>query len=360
MRLLIDSHLDLAWNALSWKRDITLPLDEMNAREADRDDDISRGRGTTCLPEMRRGGMAICLGTLLARAPHGESANHYTDLLDYPSPDAAHAAAHGQLAYYTQLERRGEVRLIGTGQELTEHFDLWSNTDDVSKLPIGIIIAMEGSDGIAYPEQAEHWYKHGLRCASLVHYGTSAYAVGTGFEGPLTKEGRTLLAEFDRLGIILDATHLSDTSFTEAMNVFEGPVMASHNNCRALVPGQRQFSDEQLKTILHRGGVIGLAFDAWMIYPGWKRGETDRSVVKLDRIADHLVHICELAGNVEQVAIGSDLDGGFGSEQTPLGLDSIADLQKLGEIFSNRGYSDSDLDGIFHGNWMRFFGEHLP
>jgi membrane dipeptidase len=160
--------------------------------------------------------------------------------------------------------------------------------------------------------------------------------------------------------MILDATHLSDTSFFQALDTFGGPVLASHNNCRALVPDGRQFSDEQIRRLIERGAVIGAVLDAWMLAPGWVKGQTTREVVALDAVADHIDHICQLAGNARYAAIGSDLDGGYGTEQVPVGLDRISDLQKLDAILSRRGYPPESIDAIFHGNWLRFFREHLP
>jgi membrane dipeptidase len=160
--------------------------------------------------------------------------------------------------------------------------------------------------------------------------------------------------------MILDATHLSDPSFFEALELFDGPVLASHQNARALVPGDRQFSDEQLKLLIARDAVIGAAFDAWMLYPGWERGKTSPEVVSLEAVADHIAHVCDLAGNARHAAIGTDLDGGFGTEQTARDLDTIADVHKLAGILAGRGYSDEDLDLIFHGNWLRFFRRALP
>jgi membrane dipeptidase len=204
------------------------------------------------------------------------------------------------------------------------------------------------------------WFADGVRCASLVHYGTGAYAVGTGSTGPLTRRGIELLAEFRRLGIILDVTHLCDESFDQALDAYDGPVLASHNNCRALVPGDRQFADAQIRRLIERGAVIGVALDAWMLFPGWKTGETPRAHVRLEAVVDHIDHICQLAGNCRHVGIGSDLDGGYGTEQMPTGLESIADLQKLDAMLAERGYADGDIDQVFYGNWHRFFREHLP
>ncbi len=360
MRIIFDGHLDLSWNAVSWGRDITLELDELNAGERVMTDHPARGRATTTLPEMRRGAIAACQATLLARArPEGRPAAGPARLnLDFANQEIASATARGQLAYYELLERRGLLRRIRTVSQLDDHMARW--TADPEKTPIGYILAMEGADPIVDVAHAEAWWDLGLRSVNPVHYGQNRYAVGTGGDGPLTPDGRALLKEFGRLGMILDATHLSDTSFFEALDVFDGPVLASHNNCRALVPEGRQFSDEQIRLLIGRGAVIGAALDAWMLLTGWIRGQTPRDAVSLDAVADHIDHVCQLAGNARHAAIGSDLDGGFGTEQVPTGLDRISELQKLDGMLAARGYSAADIDAIFHGNWLRFFREHLP
>jgi membrane dipeptidase len=360
MRPIFDGHLDLSWNALSWDRDLALELDVLNRLEQGLDDHPARGRATTTLPEMRAGGVAVCQATLLARARSGSRIHGGTSRLglDFASQVVASATARGQLAYYELLERQGLLRMIRTAGELDAH---WQHcASDARSAPIGYLLAMEGADPILDVAQAEAWWDLGLRSVNLAHYGKSRYAVGTGDDGPLTPDGVELLKEFEKLGMILDATHLSDTSFTQALDYFAGPVLASHNNCRALVPDQRQFSDEQIRRLIDRGAVIGAALDAWMLAPGWKRGHTSRSVVGLEAVADHIDHVCQVAGNARHAAIGSDLDGGFGTEQTPTGLDRISDLQKLDAILAARGYSADAIDGIFHGNWLRFFREHLP
>jgi membrane dipeptidase len=360
MRIIFDGHLDLSWNALSWGRDITMELDALNAGERAWSDHPARGRATTTLPEMRRGAIAACQATVLCRArPEGQPADGPRRLcLDFANQEIASATARGQLAYYELLERRGVLRMIRTAAELDEHWRRW--WADPQGTPIGYILAMEGADPIVDVDHAAAWWELGLRSVNLAHYGESRYAVGTGGDGPLTPDGRLLLEECERLGMILDATHLSDTSFFEALDAFGGPVLASHNNCRALVPDGRQFSDEQVRLLIDRGAVIGAALDAWMLYPGWIRGQTPRDVVAIDAVADHIDRVCQLAGNARHAAIGSDLDGGFGTEQVPTGLDRISDLQKLDGLLASRGYPPADIDAIFHGNWLRFFREHLP
>jgi membrane dipeptidase len=169
-------------------------------------------------------------------------------------------------------------------------------------------------------------------------------------------KGKALLKEMERLNIILDATHLCDESFREAMDTFNGHVWASHHNCRALVNHNRQFSDDQLKELINRGAVIGAPMDAWMIVPGWVRGQsTPQGMgVNLERVVDHMDHICQLAGNANHIGIGSDLDGAFGKEQCPYDIDTIADLQKIREILSKRGYRPEEVENVFSGNWLRF------
>lgn len=224
----------------------------------------------------------------------------------------------------------------------------------------GVVIAMEGADPIVSPKHVENWWRDGLRAVGLAHYGQGHYAMGTGGYGPLTARGKELIRELNRIGMILDLTHSSDPSWYEALDLATCPVMASHNNCRALVPGDRQFSDEQIKLLIQRGGVIGAALDTWMLERDFVIGQSDGQAVPLSNVVDHIDHVCQIAGNARHAAIGSDLDGGFGTEQSPAGIDTIADLQKLENILAARGYAEPDIDNIFHGNWLRFLSNSLP
>jgi membrane dipeptidase len=360
VRPLIDAHLDLSWSAVQWNRDLTEPLDVTRRRESHMTDHPARGRGTVTLPEMRRAGVGVCLGTVLVRSKPDvcPAAGFNRRDLDFRNQTLAYAVGQGQLAYYKLLERQGHVRRIRTSEELERHWRAW--TAGAATTPIGMILAMEGADPIVGPEQVGEWWEEGLRCVGLAHYGPGPYAVGTGFTGSVTPAGRELLREFERYGMILDLTHTSEPGFFEALDEYAGPVHASHNMCRKLVPADRQFSDEQVRRLVERGAVIGMALDAWMLYPGWVIGQTSPKVVGLQAVADHVDHVCQVAGSARHVGIGSDLDGGFGTEQTPHDLDSIADLQKLAGILAARGYSETDIDGIFYGNWLRFFTESLP
>jgi membrane dipeptidase len=359
MPLIFDAHLDLAWNAVSFDRDLTLPLVDMRQNEAHMIDEPGRGHCTVCYPEMQTAGVAICLATLLARGgpvPSPVPIRQRTDL-DYAGAAGAHAAAHAQLAYYRLMERKGWLRIIETAADIDEHWQEWQT--GAQPPPLGVILSMEGCDPMTEPEEAASWNAAGLRAAGFAHYGPGQYAGGTGTNTPLTDKGRRLLGEFERLGLALDVTHLSDESFEETLDLFAGPLLASHHNCRKLVSGQRQLTDDQIRSLLERDAVIGIALDAWMLYEGWIREETSPEVVGLEAAADHVDHICQIAGNAMHVGIGTDLDGGFGYEQTPRDVQSIADVQQLADILSERGYSDESIADIFHGNWLRFFRQVL-
>lgn len=350
--LIIDGHLDLSMNALQWERDLLQSVYTIRVQES-RNPEKGRAQGTVAFPEMRRGRIALSFATLIAR-----STGHPSPHLDYRSPEQAYGMAHGQLAYYRALEQAGHIRIVSNRAELDSHmaeWQTWEATANPNKTPpLGFIISMEGADPILHPEQLEAWWNAGLRLLGPTHYGPGRYAGGTGTEIGLTGLGPPLLAEMERLGMLLDLTHFSDQAFWQALEHYGGMVLASHNNCRALVPHQRQFSDEQLKAIIERDGVIGAAFDTWMLQPDWIVGHTTNERVTIAAVVDHIDYICQLAGNCRHVAIGTDLDGGYGREQSPCDLDTIADLQKLNQLLAGRGYSSDDIAAILHGNWLRF------
>ncbi|HMQ31580.1 MAG TPA: membrane dipeptidase [Chloroflexaceae bacterium] len=348
--LIVDAHLDLAWNALQWGRDLSRPAHSIRTMEGGTPGK-GRALGTVALPDLRRGRVALCFATVLAR-----STGAHVPHLDFPSPAQSNAVARGQLAYYRALERLGQARVVAGRADLDAHMSAWERWEDDptgEPPPVGLVISMEGADPILDPGELAEWRALGLRVVGPAHYGPGRYAGGTGSEGPLTPLGRELLAEMGRQGSLLDVTHLADPAFWEALELFDGPVLASHNNCRALVPHQRQFSDEQLRAVIARDGVVGAALDTWMLHPGWIVGAPDNPPVPLERVVDHIDHVCQLAGSSRHAAIGSDLDGGFGREQTPHDLDTVADLQRLPELLARRGYAETDIAAIAHGNWLR-------
>ena len=346
-KLIFDAHLDMAWNALEWNRDLMKPVSGI--REFESHFEMLKGPNTTSWHALRQGRVGLTISTLLPRL-HRKDA----ELTHYQSREAAYGACHGQLAYYRAMCQRGELREIPDLTTLNEHVEAWE-ADETGELPIGYILSMEGSPSILYPEQIHEWFEHGLRILGPAHYGPGPYCFGTGSEGGLTAEGPALLKAMDSAGMLLDATHLADQSFWEALEIYEGPVLASHHNCRSLVPGDRQLTDEQIKALIERGAVIGASFDNWMIVPDWKIGVSDPAAVTMEVLANHTDHICQIAGNANHCGIGSDLDGGFGKEQSPADLDTIADLQKFVEILGKRGYSAEDLQKIAYRNFVDFF-----
>lgn len=351
--LIFDGHLDLSMNAVEWNRDLTRGIDEVRRREEGMTDKLDRGLGVITFEEMRRGNIGLCVATQIARYVAEDN-----NRPGWNSPEIAWSITQAQLAWYRTMEDAGQMVQIVDREGLNRHVELWQN-DPPADAPIGYILSLEGADSIITLGHLERAYEYGLRALGPAHYGPGRYAPGTGIEGKLEPQGPELLKEMQRLGIILDATHLTDEAFWQSLEIYDGPVWASHNNCRALIPHQRQFSDEQIKALIQRDAIIGAAFDAWMMHPDWQRGVTDpkEADVTISRAADHIDHICQLAGSTRHCCIGSDLDGGFGREQCPHDLHTIADLQKLAGILAERGYNRQDIEGIMHGNWIRFLND---
>ncbi len=347
---IVDAHLDLSMNAMEWNRDLCLSVAELRKREAGMADKPDRGNATVTFSELRNGNIGLVVATLIARYVKPGS-----PLPGWNSQEQAWAQTQGQLAWYKTMEKQGILRQITDRQTLDAHLEEWHDENNRQK-SIGYILSLEGADSIIDPGYLEEAYTNGLRAVGPAHYGPGVYAFGTDSSGEMGQKGRALLKKMDELNIILDVTHLSDISFWEAMDHFHGNLWASHNNCRQLVNHNRQFSDEMIKAIIDRGGVIGAAFDAWMLYEGWIRGKTTPKTanVTLETVIDHVDHICQLAGNTHHVGLGTDLDGAFGTEQCPADLDTIADLQKIPAILTRRGYSHDDIRNILSENWIRF------
>ena len=350
---LVDAHLDLAMNALEWNRDLRLPIEAIRAREAGLTDKPDRGRGTVSLPELRRGGVGLVVATQIARY-----VGPGNPLPGWHSASQAWAQTQGQLAWYREMERAGEMVAITDLASLDAHLARWQAP--AADTPIGYIRSLEGADSLVTVDHLERAVRDGLRAVGPAHYGPGRYAPGTHTPGRLEAGGAALLAAMERLGVILDVTHLSDDSLWQALDLFGGAVWASHHNARALVPDQRQLPDDQIEAIVARGAVIGASCDAWMIVPGWVRGSSTPQAAgcTFERLADHVLHICSLAGSTAHVCIGSDLDGAFGTEQTPADLDTIADLHRLCDVLSARGFTDDDLERFRWRNVVDLLRRH--
>ena len=367
--LIIDGHLDMAFNALFYRRDLTQSIQVLREREggvgstpSNHPDSLERkkrleipssGAATVCLPEMRAGGVGIMLSTIMCRvqAPGPRSSNAMR------TQQAAHAAGRSHLAYYQALERKGEISFIRDSEDLDACVASWEKP--TAETPVGLILTMESADPIMGPDQVEEWWEAGLRSVSLTHFGANTYGHGTGTAGGLYAPAYPLMDALRDVGMVLDLTHASDLTFWQIMDYWDGPLHASHCNCRALVRGQRHLSDEMIKAIVERDGVIGMVFAEPMLNPECDFDDLSTRPSSATRtmsaVVEHLDHICQLTGNSDHVAIGTDLDGGFGREMSPTNLDTIADLQKFLGILKEHGYSEEDVAKIAHGNLLRLF-----
>ena len=370
--LIFDGDYPMAFGGVEMGRDLTLPIDEVRSappvpgfrlRDADA---WSDSETMASLPEMRRGEIAAALVKICCCIYRSEPHAHG----DYRNRDHAYAAGKAQLGYYRILDAQGEIRFLKTRADLAGHMSRWSRTDDHGDLPVGFVLGMEGADAIHWPEQVHESWEDGLRVISLSHYGLSSYShgTGTGTDGGLTPEGPKLLREMDALGMILDVTHTSDESVRQELDVFTGPVLASHQNRRAVTPGERQIPDDLLMRIVERGAVIGHSMDTWMVRKeavDWRnipprRTVFERSEVTLKDLADHVDHVSQLAGDSLHSAIGGDTDGQGGRDGAPYEIDTVADYQKLAEVLDRRGYGKEDVENIMYRNWQRFFEKWLP
>lgn len=363
MALIIDSHQDLAWNMLTYKRDYLRPVSETRHLEVGT---MIPERNGECLlgwPEYQRGEVAVVFSTLFA-APARR--RELWDTLWYPDYDTAHRLYRDQILLYRKLadSHPEHFRLIASKPELDSVIGHWSTpAKDGEGHPVGLIYLMEGADGIRSPHELADWYEWGLRLIGLAWAGTR-YCGGTNDPGPLTDEGKKLLSAMRDYNFILDLSHMDEAAALQSLDRYEGPIMATHSNCAALMKGSdsnRHISDQALRGLIERGGVNGVLPLNSFLKPGWNRHTgSRREEVPLDVLIAHIDHICQLAGNADHVAIGSDFDGGFGLQSIPPELDSVADLQLIGKRLIERGYSEADAAKVLGGNWLRFLREHLP
>ena len=351
-----DMHLDLSMNALEWNRDLREPVRTINLREAGLHDKPDRGNATVSFDELRKGNTGLVVATQIGRyvAPGNP-------LPGWHSPEQAWAQTQGQLAWYKAMEADGQMSMIRTKEALDTHLALWADGEPNARKPIGYVLSLEGADSLITVEHLEIAWQYGLRAVGPAHYGPGRYANGTDSSGKINDLGKVLLSKMDSLGMILDVSHLNDDAFWHALELYNGSVWASHNNCRSLVDHNRQFSDAMIRALIERNAIIGLALDAWMMVPGWVRGQsTPKSMnCSLETMADHIDHICQIAGNASNVAVGSDLDGAYGTEQCPYDVQTIADLQKIPDILRQRGYTEKDMQAIASGNLIGFLQSAL-
>jgi membrane dipeptidase len=335
-------------NALSHDRDVRRSVHRIRELEAagmpcccDPGDPIPE-TAMVGLPDLRRGGVGLVFSTIFVSPADA---------------DTMTAKAKAQLRYYQELAADGSIRLITGRGELQSLVADWHAAAAPTDRPVGFVLLMEGADPIREPADLDTWHRQGLRILGT-SWTRTRYAGGTRAPGPLTDLGRALLREMDRLGVILDVSHMAEESFWQALDLFSGPVIASHANCREYVPTDRHLSDDMIRALAARDAIIGTVLANRFLVGGWtpESGEP----VTLDAVVRHIDHICQLTGTARHCAIGSDFDGGFGIESTPDELDSVADLGKIADALDHAGYSPDDIVGIMGGNWLRLLERALP
>jgi len=366
MPLIIDSHQDLAWNMLSYGRDYTRSVLETRQLEAGTTTPKINGEALVGWPEYQRGQVAVVFSTLYATPAKWKEPS---DTIWYADSEKAHHLYRDQITVYRRLvdSHPDKFCLVSTTKELNSVVEHWSRPaldgEQSEGHPVGMVYLMEGADGIRSPGELAEWYDLGLRLIGLAWAGTR-YCGGTGEPGPLTPEGRELIAAMADFNFVLDLSHMDEAAALESLDRYEGPVMATHSNCAALLKGvesNRHLRDHVIEGLIERDAVIGLVPLNSYLKAGWvRKNGSRREEVSLDALTAHIDHICQIAGDSLHVGIGSDFDGGFGLQSIPSELDSIADLQMIATSLKARGYNETDAENILGGNWLRFLRRSLP
>lgn len=361
MSYIIDAHQDLAYNIFSFGRDYRQSALDLRAREVDTPiPELQNGKPLLGWPEYQQAKIAVIFASLFV-SPRKYKTDNY-ERVDFATLDEAYRLTRAQMDIYHRLAEESPqlFTLIRDRRTLTDLLTRWKNEPEIEH-PVGLVITMEGAEGVSGPEELEGWWQEGLRIIGPVWAGTR-YCGGTKEKGKFTTEGFRLLEIMAELGYTLDIAHMSDDSALQALDRYEGAVIASHANARALLKSDdngRHLTDEVIRRLVEREGVIGVVPFNRFLLPGWKNTDP-REQVRLEMVVDHIDHICQLAGDALHAAIGTDFDGGFGWPAIPIEMETIADLPKLAQPLAERGYSPEDIDQIFHGNWQRLLERTLP
>jgi membrane dipeptidase len=363
MTYLIDAHQDLAYNSYTFNRDYRRSVEETRRLEAVTQN--PRWTGNTLLgwPEFQRGQVALIIGTLFSVPRKHKSGEFDTQV--YADFDQARKLYHQHIDFYERLagENPGMFQLVKTRRELQSVLKTWQQPADYPALthPVGIVMSLEGAEGIGHPDELAEYWERGLRLIGPVWSGLRLFGGTLEGEG-ITRDGEALLEVMQELGFTLDIAHMNEHSALQALDRFEGPVIASHANARALlrgIQGERHLTDQTIRRLLERDGIMGVMLFNKFLKVGWSAADNPREVT-LDLVLAHIDYICQMAGDAQHVAIGTDFDGGFGKEAVPYEIDSIADLQKLAGKLAERGYSEADVEAIFNKNWQRMLEKTLP
>jgi membrane dipeptidase len=359
LALIVDAHEDIAWNMMCYGRDYTQSAKVTRDREAGGPVVAETGIATLGLPEWLAGGVAVIFGTLFVEPKRSPFASPFSQ--NYVTADEAFTHAMRQIDIYRRLaDENSSIRLITTRADLNSVLATWSPGAEAAKRQIGIVLLMENADPIRKPDEVERWYEAGLRLIGPA-WMASRYCGGTGEPGPLTDDGIRLLRHMQALNMILDTSHMAEQSFFQAIERYDGPVIASHSNPRHYVNIDRNLSDDMIDALIQHDGVIGIVpFNSFLV-PDWSRRRGDRKdAADVSTIVRAIDYVCQRAGDAQHVGLGTDLDGGFGAESTPAGIDTVADLQKVSEGLKQAGYTPADVEAVMGGNWLRVLKQSLP
>ena len=366
MSLIVDAHEDIASNMLAYGRDYAKSAQAIRSQEAGGPIEQATGVAMLGLPNWLEGGIAVIFGTLFT-APERWRADPFGK--NYSTPNEAHRLAQQQIDIYQRLaDEQPQFKLILTRSDLGAVLKTWdgysppASPDEIKGTDprqIGIVMLMENADPIRTPEEVELWYERGLRLIGPA-WAATRYCGGTNEPGPLTDDGVRLLKAMNNLNLILDTSHMDERAFFQALDRYDGPVIASHANPRALTDDiNRHLSDDMLKALIAKDGVIGTVIYNRFLLRGWAKGDP-KDAANVGHVVRAIDYVCQKAGDARHAAIGSDFDGGFGLQSTPAGFDTVADLKIIGPALKERGYSAADIDLILNGNWLRVLRSALP
>ena len=349
--ILVDAHQDLAYNVLAHGRDYRRSALETRALESRSAIPRASGRCTIGLPELLEGNVAIVFGTVATTPARGlPSPFEYV----YHSADQAHSQAMSQLDVYRRwADEESEMALIGSLADLEMVLATWqtgSAQDGLDNRQVGILPLMENAEPIREPVELELWKERGIRIVGPA-WMSNRYTAGTGEPGPLTDLGRELLDVMAEFGVGLDLSHMAERAALEALERFEGVILASHSNPQAIVPGDRQLSEALIEGIAQRDGVIGIVLFNRFLRKDWRKGDRKQKVT-LTNVVRAIDHVCQRIGDAKHVALGSDFDGGFGSESVPAEIDTVADLPKIATALKEHGFEDGHVAAVMGGNWL--------
>jgi len=360
-RMIIDAHQDIAWNVMTFDRDYTRSVEETRALESGTPVPQVNGDTVISWQEYQRGQVAVVFATIFATPQRHRWGDWDTHC--YTSAKEANQIYLRQLDIYQMMvaDHPDKFRIIASQGELRSHLEHWKTADENHPAPVGLVLLMENAEAVQTPDELKMWWDLGIRLVGPA-WKSNRFCGGTGSPGPLTAEGYALLEKIAELGMVLDLSHMDEESVWQTFEFYQGAMIASHSNPAAVVDdptSNRHLSDRVIRELIRRDAVIGIVPYNAFLSRGWTRANS-RELVPLERVVDHIDHVCDLAGNARHVALGTDFDGCAGVQDVPAGIDTIADLQKLEDLLTKRGYTDGEISDIFHENWQRILMKNLP